>query len=339
MSISRFILVFLVLIANYANATDVYGCGDISSIKYREAEFNSYVNEYSKRNPHPLKKLHTEGTLPHEGIYDESIKAEADFDIMLVSSLSWLANINKYESLKIVRDYALAWVNVYQPSFNPIDETVFDKFLQSYSIIRESLNDSDRKKIDTFISSWAYGYIKKINEQNANDNWQSHRIKLVTLMSVTIHDKNIYNIASQLFKKQISNNIFPDGHTVDFDKRDALEYVIYDLLPLVQSALVAKGQGDNWYQWVSPSGSSLKKGVYWLNPYVLKNKNHYEFSNTTQEFDRVRNRAGLGYSGLFNPKSASDLYWSSQLLDKKLFVIAESIQGSKHSPIFAILCN
>lgn len=333
------ISLLLTMLVDFANAKDIYGCDNTSKIEARQSEFKSYVDRNIKRKPNPLTSLHTEGTLPHHGIYDESVNAEKDFDIMLLMSFSWLAGIDKNNSFDVVRKYILAWVEVYQPNFNPIDETVFDKFFQAYYIIKPGLKKSEMERIDAFISFWGYGYLKKLSKQSSNDNWQSHRIKLLTLMSVAIHDEKLYNAASKLFKKQIYNNIYSDGHTIDFDKRDALEYTIYDLLPLVQSALVAKGQGDDWYSWESQSGSSLKKGLYWLNPYITKAKTHYEFSNTTQEFDRVRKNAGLGYSGVFLPKSASDLYWSAQLLDKNLLKIAVYTNNSKHAPSFTLLCN
>ena len=40
---------------------------------------------------HPLPKLHTEGTLPHEGIYDQSVEAEKDLDLLRDAALAWRA--------------------------------------------------------------------------------------------------------------------------------------------------------------------------------------------------------------------------------------------------------
>ena len=41
--------------------------------------------------PHALEKLHTEGTLPHEGIYDQSVEAEKDLDLLRDAALAWRA--------------------------------------------------------------------------------------------------------------------------------------------------------------------------------------------------------------------------------------------------------
>ena len=38
--------------------------------------------------PHPLPRLHTEGTLPHQGIYDDSVAAARDFPLMREAALA-----------------------------------------------------------------------------------------------------------------------------------------------------------------------------------------------------------------------------------------------------------
>ncbi len=73
----------------------------------------------------PLAKLHTEGTLPHEGIYDESVEAEKDLGLMRDAALAWRATGDE-RYLRLVDRFLFAWVTTYQPSFNPIDETNFE---------------------------------------------------------------------------------------------------------------------------------------------------------------------------------------------------------------------
>ena len=42
----------------------------------------SNVLAHLNDKPHAQAKLHTEGTLPHEGIYDQSVEAEKDLDLL-----------------------------------------------------------------------------------------------------------------------------------------------------------------------------------------------------------------------------------------------------------------
>ncbi len=114
----------------------------------------------SARAPHPLPVVHTEGTLPHQGIYDESVPSRAD--------------------LYAMRDLAIA-----------------------YRITR-----------------------------------------------------------------QIAFNLCADGSTFDFEVRDALHYVTYDLEPLAIAALAAREHGEDW---VTPR---LTAAVDWLLPYARGEKTH-----------------------------------------------------------------
>src|ERR1700758_4154791 len=56
-------------------------------VKALVANVQAHLNE----QPHALAKLHTEGTLPHEGIYDQSVEAEQDLDLMRDAALAWRA--------------------------------------------------------------------------------------------------------------------------------------------------------------------------------------------------------------------------------------------------------
>jgi hypothetical protein len=51
----------------------------------------SNVQAHLNDRPHAQAKLHTEGTLPHEGIYDQSVEAEKDLDLLRDAALAWRA--------------------------------------------------------------------------------------------------------------------------------------------------------------------------------------------------------------------------------------------------------
>ena len=88
----------------------------------------------------------------------------------------------------------------------------------------------------------AEGYLDKIAQEKAEDvaNWQSHAHRSCTLASYALGDADLIARARQAFQRQISVNIKSDGSVVDFSKRDALHYVVYDLEPLTTAALAAK---------------------------------------------------------------------------------------------------
>ena len=284
----------------------------------------SHVND----QPKPLAKLHTEGTLPHEGIYDESVEAEKDLGLMRDAALAWRATGDE-RYLRLVDRFLLAWVTTYQPSFNPIDETNFESLILAYDLTASALPVKTRNATNAFITKMVSGYITDIDKQKRplqgtyRNNWQSHRIKLISMGAFTIDDRKLINAAQRLFVEHVGDNIAPDGSTVDFAERDALHYVTYDLQPLVTAALAARRHNRNWLAERAPSGATLADALNWLTPYALGTKTHDEFVHSSVAFDAKRREAGLpGYSGEWDPKNSAELFHLAARLDGRYAPVA-----------------
>ena len=93
--------------------------------------------------PHALAHVHTEGTLPHQGIRDQSIEAERDWPLMRQAALAWRLSADA-RYLHQVDAYLAAWSNTYQPDFNPIDETNLDGLIDAYVLTSAALPASTR---------------------------------------------------------------------------------------------------------------------------------------------------------------------------------------------------
>jgi hypothetical protein len=283
--------------------------------------------------PHPLAHVHTEGTLPHQGIRDESIAAERDWPLMRQAALAWRLSADA-RYLKQVDSYLLAWVGTYRPDFNPIDETNLDGLIEAYVLTSAGLPASTRDATRGWLRALGEGYIQRISAFHdpkpgtATNNWQSHRVKLVTLAAAALGDQAMLKTARGLFERQVADNIRPDGEVIDFAERDALHYVVYDLQPLVAAALAAKPFGGDWLHYASPEGASLAKALDWLRPYAMGGKTHEEFVHTHVKFDRDREQAGeKGYSGTWDPKSAASLYWLAAALDPDYLPVARQLSA------------
>ncbi|RKP45576.1 alginate lyase [Trinickia fusca] len=264
--------------------------------------------------PKPLEQLHTEGTLPHEGIYDQSVEAEKDLELMRDAALVWRATgDDRY--LKLVDRFLLAWATTYRPSFNPIDETHLDGLILAYDMTASALPVKTRNAASALIATLAKGYVQRIDSEprplagTYRNNWQSHRVKLVAMAAFTLDDRKLINAAQRLFVEQVGNNVAPDGTTFDFTERDALHYVTYDLQPLVEAALAARRHNRNWLTERAANGATLARALDWLAPYALGAKTHEEFVHSSVAFDAKRRDAGLpGYSGQWDPRSAAELF-------------------------------
>ncbi|XVJ45723.1 alginate lyase family protein [Pseudomonas sp. UBT] len=280
--------------------------------------------------PAPLPHLHTEGTLPNQGIRAQSIAAEKDWPVMRQAALAWrLSGDPRY--LKQVDDYLAAWADVYQPDFNPIDETNLDMLINAYALTADHLRLETRAASRRLISTLGNGYIAHIQQFHGQkkgtqtNNWQSHRVKLVTVAAAALGDQAMLEQAHQLFKQQVADNILPDGSVTDFQDRDALHYVVYDLEPLVQAALAAKPYGGDWLN-LKANGASLGAALDWLVPYANGQRSHQEFVHTHVQFDKDRAAVGeAGYSGTWEPKSSATLFWLAAQLDKRYLPTATQL--------------
>ncbi len=199
------------------------------------------VDAHLNDEPKALPRVHTEGTLPHEGIYDQSAEALNDMELMRNAALAWrVTNQSRY--LALVDRFLSTWVNTYRPSFNPIDETRFESLILAYDMTASALPVKTRNAAAAFIAALGNGYVQQIDAQKRplkgtwRNNWQSHRIKLIALAAFTLGDRRMMNAAQRLFVEHLADNIEPDGTTYDFLERDALHYAVYDLQPLATAA-------------------------------------------------------------------------------------------------------
>ncbi len=315
-------------------------------------QITPYLTPLLDSTPKPMVHIHTEGTLPHQGIRDESIEAKKQLPIMRDAALAWRAGPEASGAgdayYDLAQRYFMAWVDTYQPDLNPIDETPFDAFIETYAVIAPKLPAADRAKADAFLTAWAKDYIASIDSHQVvsqspqastwNNNWQSHRIKLVTMIAVALGDDALFADARRLFQAQVAGNILPDGEVRDFAERDALHYVIYDLEPLGQAALAARVRGEDWYSYQAPTGSSLKKGFAWLRPYAAAETPHQEFAKSKVAFDAQRAAAGeKGYSGPFEPMSAANVMWLGATLDPAYLPLAQKLRAKP--PIYLAMCG
>ena len=272
------------------------------------------------RPPGAVAHLHTEGTLPGKGIREASLNAKRDQPVMLDLAMAWRLTGDR-AFLDQASRYLDAWAGTYQISFNPIDETGFDAMAMAYDLTQADLAPDVRARLQTFWRTMAGGYLDAMDQgaKNVQTNWQSHRVKLATLAAFETGDRTLIDRARADYRKQVAANIRADGSTYDFEERDALHYVTYDLEPLTMAALAAKAHGEDWYSWAPPSGAGLSRALEWLEPYAAGSKTHTEFVNSKVQFDRDRASAGQNEYAPHPWKagSAIGLYAMASLLDSR----------------------
>jgi hypothetical protein len=245
------------------------------------------------RPPGAMPRLHTEGTLPGHGIRDISLVAKRDQPIVLDLALAWTLTRDR-RFLAQTERYLLAWADVYQMSFNPIDETGFDTLMMATDLTAGDLPAASRSKLATFWRRMAVGYLDAMDAgpKNAHTNWQSHRIKLATMAAYLTGDQKLIARARSAYDRQLAVNLRADGSTFDFEERDALHYVTYNFDPLLMVTLAAQAHGDDWFSRTAPTGASLPRSLDWFAAYARGEKTHIEFARSKIAFDRERAAAG-----------------------------------------------
>ena len=301
-----------------------------------KAVLNAAAGEV-KETPHPMARVHTEGTLPHQGIRDESIEAERDLDKMQNLAFAYrLTGDTAY--LAKASEFMDAWVSLYKVSGNPIDETRFEPMVVAFDLTRGVLKPELETKLVAFFRGMSETYLDWLDANFAKDpyNWSSHRVKLAMLGALESGDRGLMTRAANSYSRQVHQNIRPDGSVNDFYKRDALHYVTYDLEPLEVVALAVKAHGQDCFHTAVAGKPSLEMGVDWLVPFATGQKTHEEFKNSSVKFDAARANVGeKGYSGQWEAGTSANLFAMATWLDPKYAPVAAKL-GGKTPPWVAL---
>lgn len=273
--------------------------------------------------PNPIDTIRTEGLLKGNPKKERTNVALRDMYKMFALALEYKIKGDKRYLSKSI-EFLQAWAKTNQPNGDPIDDTNLDKAIEAYDLIKMDLVDSVRNLISDWLSRTALAEInsKRMNRNFGTgiNNWNAHRLKVVGEIGYTLNNQNFINWTTDRLKKHIEVNLNADGTSLDFKERDAMHYHIYDLEPMLKLVLIInRAGGENFYTYQSPKGSSIKKSVDWLIPYIEGEKQHEEYVHTTVKFDRDRaknNEVGFAAGTMFKPTSALPVIKLSVYFDK-----------------------
>jgi hypothetical protein len=287
------------------------------------------ANDAMARFPHGMVHVHTEGLLPGQAGHDESEQAMRDWPAARDLAVGYCVTGNP-AYLEHADQILATWMKTYQPNFNPIDETGLENFFLAADILGDAMPAPLHAAWLSFAAKLSSGYLASIDKNAGKpDNWQSHRIKLAAMAAYTTADTGAIGHVESAFTTQLGSNIQSDGTTLDYGKRDAIHYVVYDLQPLVTAALAAHDHGENWYGIHAADGATLGMALDWLMPYANGTETHQEFNNSTVRFDATRRTAGVpGFSGVWSPGEAGTLYLFASALDRKYADLAYQLAGT-----------
>jgi hypothetical protein len=259
----------------------------------RFAEIRTAADASLGMSPNAIALIQSEGKLASDPVKIHTWKCLDDMLRLQSLAYAYAATGDEKYATKI-RQFIQAWADLNHSAGDPIDDTNLEPLIVAYDFTRDTFRPADRDTVDQYLRGIAEAEIKTGQgpaHTNVN-NWNSHRVKIVGLIAFTLQDRSLLAYTFQTYRKQIQQNILPDGSSIDFHDRDALHYHEYDIRPLLTLAIAARNNGQDFFDYKSPTGSSLAAAVEFLRPYADGSKTHPEFVNSTVDFDRKRADAG-----------------------------------------------
>ncbi|MXV50158.1 hypothetical protein GS399_04185 [Pedobacter sp. HMF7647] len=261
-------------------------------VKALYQEFYATAADALMQAPNPIEKVRSQGLLQGDPIKTASLKAVEDMSkIYALALVSRVSGEKKFR--KKAEEYLTAWAGLNQATGDPIDETKLEDAVTGYDLIRAELTTDQQAKIDNWLIKIADSEVNSVSAEpgksTAKNNWNSHRIKMIALISRVVHSSNYDVYIKEELEKQLAVNLNADGSSFDFYERDALHYHIYTLEPLLKAIIALnRSNNSNYFDFISTSGSSVKKSVDFLVPFVTGEKRHQEFLNSKVAFDKAR---------------------------------------------------
>ena len=236
-------------------------------------------------NGHPGHVRSDEAKLPFPRIFALGVAAGTAAEPLASRSLATAASA------------LLAWARVYSATGNPIDEWFFLPLLDAIDLVAGSLPADDEALlmgwVEAFLVSGDRFYSRLAPQNNARaNNWMARRLVIRTVAATVSGDGDARASTPGLLRDFVERNFVPgpdgvrDGRTFDFVQRDAFHYHIAALQPLVEITLFAPDLVDESVR------SALLAGLDFLMPYVLGERRHIEFAQSTIAFDRERRDDG-----------------------------------------------
>ncbi|WP_342646561.1 alginate lyase family protein [Mucilaginibacter sp. CSA2-8R] len=308
-----------------------------TKVKQTYAPLKKLAEKSLQENPNPIKKVTSQGLLEGNPAKTASLNAVLDGPKIYAMALYYrLFNDKAY--LNKAQQYLSEWAKINEATGDPIDETKMEDFFTGYDLIRDELSSEQRKDIDAWMESIALAQLSSPSanpdRSTSKNNWNSHRIKVITQVVYTIHADKYRDTINKLIEKQLNQNLYADGSGYDFAERDALHYHIYTLEPLLKAFIVInRAKGVNYYTVQATNTASVKKSVGFLLPFMTGEKTHGEFTNSRVKFDR--DRAANGEKGyvtghLFDPKSGIVVLSLAAYFDPSLLKIIQQVGGADY---------
>jgi hypothetical protein len=159
-----------------------------------------------------------------------------------------------------------------------IDARHFMKLIDAIGLLQASRywTTADQKGMQAWFTNflnWMQTSKVGMDEMNTKNNHGTYYDALRLSMALFTGDTGlakgvVANVTNRLDSQMDAEGKFP----LEMERTIALHYNVFDLDAFYMIAAMAEKTGFDLWNYVSPSGASLKKGFYFLHPYLTKEK-------------------------------------------------------------------
>jgi hypothetical protein len=243
----------------------------------------------------PVDTFHLEGTLNRDPAHQASDRAKADFNAIfdLAVCARTAQEPLRTQCLGKVSSELTAWAKTYRATGDPINDAYLVPLFQAIDLAAPQLSPDMSQSLIAWVRSVAvkgddyYAAKPKVDTSRIN-NWNAARLLIRAMAAMICNDPQLQASTRTMLDEFVQGNFLTnsegkqDGETYDFVQRDALDYQVADLFSLVQLTLYAPSLVDQQPHVL------IHKGLDFIQPYFLGQKQHIEFLHTTSKFDIER---------------------------------------------------
>jgi len=281
-----------------------------SSAKNLSDSISKMATESLKRTPQPVTEIYYEGLLENNPKRIKTIQSLEDIDAVV--SLIYASYGTEDEIFgRKVKDFVLAWTTTFQPDGNPINENKLNALFWGFYMFQNHFNSKEQETVEKWLLEIAEREMNR--DQTPNNNWEAKRLKIIGTIGCILQSEELKSYSVEGFRKYITTAYYADGTSNDLKSRDALHYHISGLTPCISSFInLSKfDQRFELFEFVSESGSSIKKSVEFVLPFATGEKQREEWTNSKVKLDKERASAGFEEyrpGKLFEPQKAFPMF-------------------------------
>lgn len=220
------------------------------------------------------------------------------------------------------KEFILAWTQTYLPTGNPVNEILLEPLFHCYFLIKETFPQHQQEGIENQFVDMALK--ERENDKLPMDKKEAKRIRIIGTLGYILNDPELVKYAVHAFKKFVEVSLYPDGTSYDLAQHDLLGDHIDMLESLVSFGITFRqfeGPETEFdvYHYESPSGSSVKKSVEYVIPYVEGDKSRLEYTtaNLTAESTLADESDGHTNPGeWFHPSVADEVLQLSAFFEE-----------------------